>query len=140
MLVTCICFRVNEACKKNAVVIHNELAPGSILDIRCFDRTTVRTFQLKAGAPPFIIYFKDTFPQRTYWECTFRHGPNLKYYFHRLETYAQGFVKRCGQFRAWTARPDGIWFKRRYHSELGHVLNWKTIGDNTPDGGYKLHQ
>ncbi|XP_002894304.2 S-protein homolog 25 [Arabidopsis lyrata subsp. lyrata] len=130
LLVTTMYFGINEACKKNHVVIHNELGPGIDLNIACrqlsIERTPSRFHTLKYKDPFYIIEFADNnqLPHGEKWYCLLSHGTRPKYWFD-IEVYAQAYYPRCGQLRSWIARKDGIWFTRRYHSPPGHVLDWK---------------
>ncbi|EOA36589.1 hypothetical protein CARUB_v10011784mg [Capsella rubella] len=129
LLVTTIYFGTNEACKKNQVVIHNELAPGIVLDIGCRKDSIVhpptRFYSLKYKDPFYIIEFEDNnqVPHDEKWYCMLSYGTRPKYWYD-IEVYRQGYAPRCGQLRSWIARTDGIWFTRRYDSPPGHVLDW----------------
>ncbi|ESQ31672.1 hypothetical protein EUTSA_v10005700mg [Eutrema salsugineum] len=119
-------FEPNEACKENHVVIHNELGPGKILQLHCKsedDDLGIQKFNYKA--PPSIIRFHDSAVKLTTWRCVFRHGPQMKS-FNDVQVYRAGrrLVPRCGQLRVWTARPDGIYFKRKLQEPLKLKFFW----------------
>lgn len=116
---------LNEACKRNHVVIHNQLSPGRILDIDCRgDDGHRRSDKLNFNATPYIIDFKyNSWPDKTTWYCVLSHGPKQMYYYD-LEVYHTKYL-RCGQLRAWTAKINGIWFTKNYWEPAGHVLPWK---------------
>lgn len=119
MLITVMYFGLNEACKRNHVVFHNQLTPGSILDIYCRNNHgRIRTQKLNFNVTPYIVDFKDyVWPEKTAWYCVISHGPSLMFHYD-LEAYHTK-DKRCGQLRSWIARPD------RDLVPPGHVLNWK---------------
>ncbi|ESQ31671.1 hypothetical protein EUTSA_v10005113mg [Eutrema salsugineum] len=119
-------FELNEACKENHVVIHNELGPGKILQLHCRskdDDLGIQTFNYKAA--PSIIRFHDEVINLTEWNCIFRHGPKMEYSVD-IEVYKAGprVVPRCGQLRVWTARTDGIYFKRKLQDPLRFEVRW----------------
>ncbi|WZZ52334.1 hypothetical protein YC2023_052441 [Brassica napus] len=127
VFISSMCIGLNEAsCKKNHVVFHNQLIPGSILSIDCKDNMGIRkSDQLSFNATPYIVAFSDyNWADETRWTCIISHGPNNKFYYG-LEVYHSNY-QRCGQLRSWIARVDGIWFTRRFWDPPGWVLPWKT--------------
>lgn len=90
-LISAMYFGLNEAstCKKTHIVFHNQLTPGSILDIQCrgMGDGRRRSYQLKYNESPYIIPFTDhKWPDETRWSCVLSHGKNLEFYFD-LEAY-----------------------------------------------------
>lgn len=129
VLVITIHLTLNEACKENHVVFHNELAPGIVLNITChknsFRNPPFRTHLLKYKDPFHILEFEERHQlgDRTSWHCTLSHGIKPKYCYP-IDVYSSGVLLRCGQLRSWTAKLDGIWFTKNYWSPPEHVLNW----------------
>lgn len=130
LVITTMCFVLTEACKKNHVVIHNEIGPGIILNIACrnrsIDRTPTRFHEMNFKDPFYIIEFEDNnqVSHDSKWYCLLSYGPKPRFYFD-IEVYRQAMYPRCGQLRSWIARKDGIWFTRKYGRPPGHVLDWK---------------
>lgn len=127
-LVLAIHFSLNEACKKpNIVEIHNQLAPGKLLSHRCRGSINEQDkgLQYLKVNQTFKIVFSDVSNrrERTVWTCMLRHGPKLEFYFN-LQVYRAASTERCDQYRSWTAKPDGIWFRRDREKPSGHVRNW----------------
>ncbi|CAG7866868.1 unnamed protein product [Brassica rapa] len=127
MFISAMFFGLNEACKKNIVMISNQLysSRGNLL-IECSDnKGKFSSNLLSFDASPFIISFSDyRWPKETRWDCTISHGENNKFYYD-LQVYHANF-QRCGQFRSWIAKDDGIWFTESYEDPAGFVLPWKT--------------
>ncbi|KFK43544.1 hypothetical protein AALP_AA1G140600 [Arabis alpina] len=131
MLVIIMYFGLSEACAKNVVEIHNNLGPGQRLQTHC--RYTVGAPRKDYG----INYiengkmesyeFSDEFTRtdRLVRTCTLRHGPNLMYHFDHLIVYRAAKSKnRCGQYRAWYAKPDGIYTRRDRALPNGFARPW----------------
>ncbi|ESQ31673.1 hypothetical protein EUTSA_v10005414mg [Eutrema salsugineum] len=126
LVIIATCFEPNEACKKNNVEIHNELGPGRILELHCYSKDDDLGIQkLSFNAPPYIIRFHDEVINLTKWNCILRQGAKMEYSFD-VEVYKAGarVIPRCGQLRVWSARIDGIYFKRKYSDPLKRVLSW----------------
>ncbi|CAN8325484.1 unnamed protein product [Cochlearia groenlandica] len=123
-----MCLKVNEACKETHIVFHNEISPKSLLGIDCKGKVTKSTRLGYKEDPPFIVAFKDNddvFVRRKV-DCVLSYEPEKgPRRFFNLEAY-NAKRKRCGQLRVWTAREDGIWFKREHNKPLGWVLKWQT--------------
>ncbi|CAN8288314.1 unnamed protein product [Cochlearia groenlandica] len=131
LMVIAMYFGLNEAgCKRNGVVIHNELSRGVVLDIKCnwqkpdYDRPHM-TKRLNYGEPFYGIYFKDNgnihYHTKVY--CRIGFGSNPEY-FYPIEVYAADKYPRCGQLRSWIAKHDGIYFTQNYWKPAGKVLDW----------------
>ncbi|CAN8312334.1 unnamed protein product [Cochlearia groenlandica] len=125
LLLLSLSFKLNESCKRNHVVIHNQLAPNKLLNINCrADDGKIRKHDLMFNATPYIIDFKDkNWPDDTSWHCVLLYGPKLENVCD-FEAYHVNF-QRCGQLRSWIARLDGIWFTREYKKPPGWVLPWR---------------
>ncbi|KAL9840093.1 putative plant self-incompatibility S1 [Arabidopsis thaliana] len=111
-LVIAIHFSFNEACNTpNVVEIHNQLAPGKLLKHHCrgsINEQDKGVQYLKVNQN-FTIVFSDVSNrrERTVWTL-----------------YRAAATERCNQYRSWTAKPDGIWFRRDRNKPSGHVRNW----------------
>ena len=127
VFISAMFFGLNEACKKNIVMIANQLysSRGNLL-IECSDnKGKFSSNLLSFDANPFIISFSDyRWPKETRWDCTISHGENNKFYYD-LQVYHANF-QQCGQLRSWIAKDDGIWFTESYEDPAGFVLPWKT--------------
>lgn len=124
-------FSLNKACTKpNIVEIHNQLAPGKLLMHHCRGSINEQDKGLKylKFNETFIIDFSDVSNrnERTVWTCKLRHGPQMEFYFN-LQVYRAANVRRCNQYRSWTAKFDGIWFRRDRSKPSGHVLKWTKL-------------
>ncbi|CAN8303444.1 unnamed protein product [Cochlearia groenlandica] len=128
MLIITMSYTLNEACKKNHIVIHNQLAPGKLLQYQC--RRNIGNVLHNVETVNFntfkIVEFEDKFTSkgRTVWRCVLRHGPKMEY-FYDIIVYRAASYPRCGQLRSWIARNDGIWFTKDYHKPPGPVLKWE---------------
>lgn len=94
-------FRLHEACKKNRVVLHNELSPGRPLEFHCYSLYNDLGIQnLTFNGTPFVIEFHDDVLFLTEWDCLLRQEPDLEY-FYNVEVYKAGhrFIPKCGEIR-----------------------------------------
>ncbi|EOA32945.1 hypothetical protein CARUB_v10016273mg [Capsella rubella] len=128
-LVIALHVSLNEACNKvNIVEIHNNLAPGRVLMHHCTGSINEQDkgVQYLKFNEVFRIEFSDVSNrrERTEWNCLLRHGDKLEYQF-KVQVYRAAALERCDQYRSWTAKNDGIWFRRDRTKPSGHVLNWK---------------
>ncbi|AEC05800.1 Plant self-incompatibility S1 [Arabidopsis thaliana x Arabidopsis arenosa] len=127
-LVIAIHFSFNEACNTpNVVEIHNQLAPGKLLKHHCrgsINEQDKGVQYLKVNQN-FTIVFSDVSNrrERTVWTCMLNHGDKMEFHFN-LQVYRAAATERCNQYRSWTAKPDGIWFRRDRNKPSGHVRNW----------------
>ncbi|XP_013607543.1 PREDICTED: uncharacterized protein LOC106314158 [Brassica oleracea var. oleracea] len=84
-------FRLNEACKKNHVVLHNELGPGKLLKFHC-------------------ISFKDNLGNQTLsLQCLSIYHCIIP---RKSCSLPDRIIPICGQIRVWMAKLDGIYFSR----------------------------
>lgn len=109
-------FGLNDACAGHRVEILNHLAPGKRLQYFCRTNNapidpTIRYLNFNEGKN---FTFKDSYSNfgRTTWNCDLKHGPNMEYSFD-IQVYRAASRERCGQFRQWTAKLDGIYFSRK---------------------------
>ncbi|KFK25365.1 hypothetical protein AALP_AA8G103900 [Arabis alpina] len=123
-------FGLSEACAKNVVEIHNNLGPGQRLQSHCrysigAEKHDLGISYIKNGA-----YDEYSFPDeysrtdRLVRVCTLRHGPNWMYHFEHLIVYRAARTRRCGQYRAWYAKPDGIYTREDRALPNGFALKW----------------
>lgn len=126
ILVNAMFSKLNQACKKNEVVIRNQLGPGSILKFHCHSKDDDLGFkQLNFNAAPSVIKFHEAFGKTTQWICLFQFGKSKRISnFYEVEVYKGTFFPRCGQLRAWTAKFDGIYFTRNVDKPPERVLSW----------------
>ncbi|CAA7045739.1 unnamed protein product [Microthlaspi erraticum] len=127
VLVIAMCVGLNEAgCAHNRVEIHNQLGPGEYLEISCGGPTRTVMHTLQFNDPPLVITFHDVgWPHITKWKCQLMHGFNLATYYDVQVYRSVSAIKKCGQFRSWIAKPDGIWFTRDHRKPAGKALDWK---------------
>uniref|UniRef100_A0A0D3ARM7 Uncharacterized protein n=1 Tax=Brassica oleracea var. oleracea TaxID=109376 RepID=A0A0D3ARM7_BRAOL len=119
-----ICFVLSEGCAKSNVEIRNELGKGIMLEIEC--KTVEPTKNLGRVSIPFndrMGYGFVAVHERRHrtihtcniWYTSPKNPKNPRGGMHivnKLETFAAGANRRCGQYREWVARPDGIYFRR----------------------------
>ncbi|XP_010466977.1 PREDICTED: uncharacterized protein LOC104747102 [Camelina sativa] len=127
-LVITMHFSLNEACKPNFVEIHNQLAPGRVLKHHCRGSINEQDKGVKylKFNETFVIEFSDVSSrrERTVWTCLLSQGDKMEFFFD-VQVYRAASIERCGQYRSWTAKSDGIWTRRDRTKPSGHVLNWK---------------
>ncbi|KAL0826152.1 hypothetical protein Bca101_049829 [Brassica carinata] len=111
-------------CAKSNVEIRNELGKGIMLEIEC--KTVEPTKNLGRVSIPFndrMGYGFVAVHERRHrtihtcniWYTSPKNPKNPRGGMHivnKLETFAAGANRRCGQYREWVARPDGIYFRR----------------------------
>ncbi|WZY77236.1 hypothetical protein YC2023_023620 [Brassica napus] len=130
----------NPFCAKSNVEIRNELGKGIKLEIEC--RTVEPTKNLGRVSIPFndrMAYgFVAVYERRhrtihtcNIWYASPKNPRNPRGGMHivnKLETFAAG-SNRCGQYREWVARPDGIYFRRNVKDafERRKDYSWNTL-------------
>lgn len=127
LLVFAFSYRSGTACKSNIIEISNQLGPGIVLQYQCpndegFD---VGIRELGFNEVHFIT-FKEWAPlnlKRIQYRCKLRYDN----FFHDLEVYRSAFKKRCGQRRLWTAKKDGIYFRRGYDKPSEFERRWNVV-------------
>lgn len=134
MLATVMYFQLNEAvyiggCKVNSVIISNELTPSATLNIHCFNgKKDMGIANLHYQAYPYKILFDDPtlgFGKTKVYRCILKHGRKLEYYYD-IQVYKGASAKqRCGASREWTAKVDGIYFRKDGIEPMVRVLPWK---------------
>ncbi|KAL0718338.1 hypothetical protein Bca4012_067660 [Brassica carinata] len=126
LLIIMTCFNLNEACVKNRVVIQNDLGIGRKLELHCSSKNNDLGIQNLEYKFSYIIKFGEALYGGTKWNCSFRQGTRLEYYYD-VEVYNQGdrLIPRCGQLRVWTTRLDGIYFTRKLSLPSVLALRWK---------------
>ncbi|XP_019089507.1 PREDICTED: uncharacterized protein LOC109128151 [Camelina sativa] len=116
MFVIAMCFGLNVAfdmfpCPKNQIIIENDLGPGLVLQYHCHsrdDNLDVANLQFKEVK---FIYFADKLGRRTRWTCSLKHGLYMRYS-QEFIAYRMANVRRCGHWRHWVAKRDGIYLIR----------------------------
>ncbi|KAG2313614.1 hypothetical protein Bca52824_025171 [Brassica carinata] len=119
-----ICFVSSEACAESRIDIKNELGKGVVLEIGCRSVTPTKNmgrvsiqFNDKMGYGVVALHERGT---RTIITCNIWHAipkspKNPRggmIMVNKLEAFAAGANRKCGQYREWVARPDGIYFRR----------------------------
>lgn len=129
VLVIAMYVGLNEACAVNRVIIQNELGPNTPLQYHCRgwngQDTGVDTLKTVGGTYTIELSDVTNRRERTRWECDLRWGPAKEYHFDHLEVYRAAISRRCGQLRHWSARKDGIYFRKDSNLPLGLVHPWK---------------
>ncbi|CAN7024565.1 unnamed protein product [Brassica oleracea var. botrytis] len=128
MLLVFICFRPTVACVKNRVLIQNDLGIGRNLELHCSSKHNDLGIQTLNYKFSYIIKFHEELYSATKWNCSFRQGTHLEYYYD-VEVYNEGdrLFPRCGQLRVWTTIIDGIYFTRKLSIPSVLALRWKKI-------------
>lgn len=127
MIVNTIYFGFSDACKKNQVIIQNQLEPDRVLEYHCRSKDDdLQVHTMNFNATPFIIRFHDAIAKLTTWACIFRQGPNMEYSYDIIVyKAADRFIfTRCGQKRIWVAKIDGIYFSNTLDKLPWRVLSW----------------
>lgn len=117
-VVVAMCVGLNEACAGNFIEIHNHLPPGLVLRVHCryknryddvgvqFLRNNTTPLTLRSDDP--LVYYK-----RPEVNCYLLYRSKFNQSFHvEIEAYRAAARPRCGQYRSWTAKKDGIYFTR----------------------------
>lgn len=129
-LVFAMYYRFGTACKSNIIEITNRLGPGILLQYHCtkpssgndhddgnkelsFNKTHTIKFR-----EVLLVNFR-----RIQYRCKLRYGK----YSHDLEVYRSAATRRCGQRRLWTAKKDGIYFRRGYNKPSEFERNWNFV-------------
>ncbi|CAL9214273.1 unnamed protein product [Arabidopsis halleri] len=117
MFVVATCLGLNVAffdmfpCPKNKILITNELGPGLVLQYHCHSRdNNLNVANLQFNETKEIA-FGDKLGRRTRWTCLLKHGLYMRY-FSEFIAYRMANVRRCGAYRNWIARKDGIYVIR----------------------------
>ncbi|EOA18831.1 hypothetical protein CARUB_v10007445mg [Capsella rubella] len=125
VLVIFVYFGVNEACKLNEIVFKNELGAGKRFEYQCHDGKTNSGVKYLNNNANSGIRFKDTGKQTSLWKCNLKHGVTVKYYYN-VEAYLPTInYPRCGQLREYTARPDGVYFRKDNYPPV-KLYSWLT--------------
>ncbi|KAG2313616.1 hypothetical protein Bca52824_025173 [Brassica carinata] len=101
LFVIAICFGLSEACAESRVVFTNEIGK---------ERTRYDCN---------VFYQLPVDPNNP--------RPRIKQYHDLIAFRAGTRSSKCGQYREWCARHDGIYFRRNPNKPLGHSLSWNTI-------------
>ena len=126
MLVFAMYNTFGTACKRHIVEISNQLGPGVLLQFRCKSNNRDNAGELKFNKT-FTSTFPDpgpmTFAGRWEVHCDLRYGK----YHNRFEAYRSAAFERCGHRRLWTAKKDGIYFRRGYDKPSEFERHWKYV-------------
>ncbi|CAH8350977.1 unnamed protein product [Eruca vesicaria subsp. sativa] len=134
LFVITICFGLSEACAESRLVFKNELGKGNILHVKCQSyNPSMNHPQIDIQPDRYHIFFVPA-EERTTYNCRLfyplKKDPNERpseNHYPNLEAFRAGTgSNKCGQYREWSARHDGIYFRRCAITPLGHVLNWTT--------------
>ncbi|KAF8089622.1 hypothetical protein N665_0501s0034 [Sinapis alba] len=136
MLIIAMFFGVNEAfashkrglwflCKKNRIIIRNELGPGRNLEYHCHFNGKDEGVQLLKFNEERIFKFSDPLiGKKKKMNCVLRQGLWMRYSSRDFEAYHTSKERHCGQVREWTGRLDGIYFRRQRIKTPGFVFPW----------------
>ncbi|KAF8044796.1 hypothetical protein N665_6762s0002 [Sinapis alba] len=141
LFVITICFALSEACARSRVEIRNDLGKDKMLEIEC--KTVEPTQNLGRESIPFNKNMTYTFVavhERRYrtihtcdiWYALPKSPKNPRggmVIVNKLETFAAGATRKCGQYREWMANPDGIYFRRNVKDplRLRNDYKWMTL-------------
>ncbi|WZZ79245.1 hypothetical protein YC2023_099817 [Brassica napus] len=123
-----IYYLVQLARNKHRVEITNQLGHGILLQLRCKNSNRGDTGNKELTFNnTFIDIFPDpgpvTFMGRWEVHCDLWYDK----YHNRFEAYRSAAFKRCGQRRLWTAKKDGIYFRRGYDKPSEFERHWNYV-------------
>lgn len=130
LLVIAVFFMLNEACPKSRIVIQNQLGPGIPLQYHCRGKqgnttrdtgvATLRTFNANYT---ITIIDRPVNGTRAMITCDLSYGPRNEYYYDVQVFY--GAMRCIQRIHLWTAKIDGIYFKKKDSYPMKLVLKWR---------------
>ncbi|KAL0878326.1 hypothetical protein Bca101_028032 [Brassica carinata] len=137
LFVIAICFGLSEACAESRVVFTNEIGKGIIFHVKCQSwNPAINHPQINIQPGRNHIFRFVSAEERTRYDCNVFYQlpvdpnnprPRIKQYHDLIAFRAGTRSSKCGQYREWCARHDGIYFRRNPNKPLGHSLSWNTI-------------